>query len=133
MSFDVYLRCVGRGDRTKFPFSLIEKYFEPYADHQEEYCWGLLYPDGGRCMLYVNTREAEADGFMVADPPNHPEFWRAIFELLQQTPSFLNWPNGAVIANPAVRENIWKGAIEAYGEPVLVTTGEQILEAIGKR
>jgi hypothetical protein len=57
-------------------------------------------------------------------------------QILQQTTSILFWrgdgPAIAVIADPAVRDHLREDVIEALGEPMVVTDGLQILEAIRK-
>jgi hypothetical protein len=133
MGFDIFFDCFDRGEPADFPIALIERGFGRYAEGKGPECWVLLYPDGARSELFVDATEANVSDFMVARPPVHPEFWRAIFDLLRETPSCLYWPGGGpVIANPAVREHLPPEMIEALGEPTIVSAGEQILEEIEK-
>src|SRR6266568_4321603 len=101
MSFDIFLQCFHDGKQHGFPFVLIERAFGQYKRAGNDQCWILDYPDGGVCELYVDTTKERVEDFMVARPPASPEFWRTLFELLQQTPSCLYWPGGGpVIATP---------------------------------
>jgi hypothetical protein len=131
MSFDLFLQCFRNGAPETFPTALIEDGFGSYASVREPRCWVLRYPNGGFGELYVDAAREDISHFMVARPPDSPEFWRTLFDLLQQTPSCLYWPGGGpVIANPAVRNHLPSDMIESLGEPIVVSKPEQIIEAI---
>lgn len=135
MGFDIHFECVERGGPGEIPIALIKNSFGPYANFDDDNCATFAYPDGGRGELFTGKRGPTTGGFMVARPPVHPEFWRAIFELLRQTTSFLWWPGleTFVIANPATRDHFPKELIEGLEESILVVmSGEQILEKIRK-
>jgi hypothetical protein len=131
MSFDLFLQSFKDGAPTTFPTALIEKGFGPYAAIREPRCWVLRYPNGGYGELYVDAAQESLGHFMVARPPDSPEFWRALLDLLQQTSSCLYWPGGGpVIANPTVRNHLPPDMIQSLGEPIFVSAPEQIVEAI---
>ena len=132
MSFDIFLNCYDEnGESETFPFALIEREFGPFAAARAAKWWDLIDPDGGRCELYVDATEATIGHFMVASPPVHIAFWQSILNLLQRTPSCLHWPGGGpVIAQAFVRDHLPQYMIEGLGEPKIVSTPEQILQAI---
>jgi hypothetical protein len=134
MSFDVFFQIFDGTDDTKgFPFEIVEREFGRYTVNKEPKCWVLAYPDGGRCELYVDSTQAFIDHFMVARPPNSPEFWRSLFVILNQTSGCLHWPGGgSVIAQPFVRDYLPPRMLEGLGEPIVVRTPEQIVHAIEK-
>ncbi len=92
----------------------------------------LEYPDGSPTELRVGKDKPSA-GLSVSRPPASFEFWRAILSVLQQTPNCLYWPGGGpVIAQTFVRNHLPATMIEKLGEPILIATPEQIIEAIKK-
>ena len=130
MGFDMFLLSLQNGKPSAFPFSLVEKCFGPYASSRERDYWTLEYPDGGYCELFVDTSREDVEDFMVSRPPASPEFWQALFDLLRDTPSCLCWPGGGpAIVNPSLRDHLPTGE-DDLGEPLIVSTPEQICEAI---
>jgi hypothetical protein len=131
MSFDIFLQCFRNGKQYGFPFALVERGFGPYKHIRNDHCWILAYPDGGHCELFVDTTKEHIEDFMVSRPPASPEFWGTILELLQQTSSCLYWPGGGpAIAYASVRNHLPPDMIESLGEPTIVSSPEQIVEAI---
>ena len=131
MSFDLFLQSFRNGAPAKFPAELIEKGFGPYASAREPRCWVLRYPNGGFGELYVDLTHDEVSHFMVARPPDSPQFWQTLLDILELTPSCLYWPGGGpLIAQTFVRDHLPPDMIESLGEPTLVSTPEQIVEAI---
>jgi len=131
MSFDLFFQTFQSGVPAPFSTALIEKGFGPYASERSPGRWVLRYPNGGFCELYVDAEQETETSFMVARPPDSPEFWRTLLDLLQQTPSCLYWPGGGpLIANPMVRNHLPPDMIESLGEPIVVSAPEQIIEAI---
>jgi hypothetical protein len=130
MGFDLFLLSFQNGESSTFPISLVERRFGAYATSRDEDWWVLEYPDGGYCEVFIDATGEVVETFMVARPPASLEFWQALFELLRETPSCLCWPGGGpLIANPSVRDQLPKGKGE-LGEPTIVSTPEQICEAI---
>jgi hypothetical protein len=132
MSFDVFFQSFdAKRNPEKFSFALIEREFGPFATTKDAKWWDLDYPDGGHCEVYVDATGSSISSFMVARPPASEEFWLSLFKLLQQTPSCLYWPGGGpVIAQPFVRDRLPLQMIEGLGEPVVISTPEQIVAAI---
>jgi hypothetical protein len=132
MSFDIFFLCFDRGAPAQVPFALIEKGFGSFAARRDDTCWSLEYPDGGFTELFVDATQDEVGDFMVSRPPLSPQFWQALFDLLQQTKSCLLWPGDApLVANAAARAHLPIDIAE-LGEPIVVSTPEQILDEIRK-
>jgi hypothetical protein len=134
MSFDIFFQIFyGNDDAMGVSLEIIEREFGRYTVKKEPKCWILAYPGGGRCELYVDSAQAFVDHFMIARPPNSPEFWRSLFVILNQTSGCLHWPGGGcVIAQPSVRDYLPSRMLKGLGEPIVVRTPEQILDAMEK-
>ena len=131
MSFDIFFQCLENGDNGEFPVALFERGFRPFAEHWDADHVFLKYPDGGMGEIYAETAGETMNGFMISHAPAHPEFWQALFELLRETSSCLFWPGGGqVIARSSTRDHPAPDMIEALGEPSLVSSPQQIIDAM---
>lgn len=127
MSFDIGLACFQNGEPATFPRTLLERAFDLIADRSDPRRWVLK---GGGSTLYMGEG-AEITGFAVNRPPEYEEFWKAVMDVLRQTPSVLYWPGGGcVVANPAVTKHLPDYLIEAKGKPEVTTDPLEILEII---
>jgi hypothetical protein len=130
MSFDIFLQSFQNGRAVNLPDKIISTLFLKYCVNKSSDVFILEYPDGSRSELSVGKDKPSA-GLSVSRPPGSIEFWRAILSVLQQTPSCLYWPGGGpVIAQTCVRNHLPATMIEKLGEPILISTPEQIIEAI---
>jgi hypothetical protein len=110
---------------------LVEEIFGPYTtSNKDDSCWVLRFRDGGVSELNVDAGP-DIDGFMVSRPPNSPELWRGIIEILKRTTSVLYWPGTpCVVADASVIPHLPPDMIESLGEPVVTTDRDEILELI---
>lgn len=129
MSFDVWVGCFQNGELATFPRSIVERAFAAIADRSDPTSWKLADCRG---RLSIDD-QAEINGFSVNRPPAHDEFWDAIIEVLQQTPSVLYWPgNGCVIADSATAKHLPSKLIAAVGMPTVTNVPSEILDLIQK-
>ena len=130
MSFEIFLQSFHNGEATNLPDELITQLFLDHYAGKSLDVFILKYPDGSRCELSV-SKDNPAAGLSVSHPPESLEFWRSVLSMLQQTPSCLYWPGGGpVICQLLVRDNLPRTMIEKLGEPLVVSTPEQIVDAI---
>ena len=130
MSFDVYLSCFESGKNATFPFSLVESAFGSHAVIREPDFWVIDYGDEGRGDMYHDTGSSDTSGFWVNRPPWSLDFWQGVLTLLQHTPSCLYWGGGVVIAQPWMREHLPHELKESLGDPIIISTPEDIRQAI---
>lgn len=127
MSFDVWVGCFQNGELATFPRSIVERAFAAIADRSDPTYWKLA-DCGGRLAI---RDQAEVRGFSVNRPPVYDEFWDAIIEVLQKTPSVLYWPgNGCVIADPATAKHLPSELVAAVGMPTVTNVPSEILDLI---
>lgn len=130
MSFELFLQQFQNSHAVNFSDELVQNLFLKYCVGKSWDNFILVYPDGSRSELGV-VKDRPSAGLSVSRPPASLEFWRAVLSLLQQTPSCLYWPGGGpVIAQASVRDHLPPSMIKSLGEPLLVSTPEQIVEAV---
>jgi hypothetical protein len=129
MSFDIFLDAYYRRMPTSFPRKIVEEIFAPMIAGRDDRGWDLD-PIG---RVYIDDT-AEIGGFSVNRPPETPAFWDAMLTVLRRTPSVLYWPGRrggcACVADPDVIRNMPADMVESLGEPLVVTSGAAIREAI---
>jgi hypothetical protein len=131
MGFDIGYMCVKNGEPGEIPVAVVKNAFAPYLSACEDGHGNFYYYGRAGGELYIDVDRPNADGFTVSRPPLHPEFWRAIFELLQYTPSFLSWPGDIfAIADPTFRDHMPPSLLEPPFEVIVVKSGLEISKAI---
>jgi hypothetical protein len=130
MSFDVSLSCFKHCEHATFPFSLVEAAFGSHAAIRKPDLWVVDYGNEGRGDMYVDTDGRDISGFMVNRPPYSLDFWEGVLTLLRDTPSCLYWGIGLVIAQPWVSQHLPPDMKKSLGDPIIVSTAEDIRRSI---
>lgn len=134
MSFDIFFQTFRNGECAEFPFALFEREFGPFRESWEPEHVLLKYPDGGLAEIYVTTTNQTVRGFMITHAPATPRFWQSLYTLLMEAPGCLFWagggPGGPAVAQPAVRQHLPPGMVEKLGEPIVLTSPEDIVRVI---
>jgi hypothetical protein len=129
MSFSIYLTNFTKGENTKISRAVFDQVLGPFV--QPGVGYGpprLVFPDGGGGE-YGDEEGEEINGIYV-NRPGGLDLYRALFNILSRTPTALYWSPGIVVADPAVIPDLPPDMIEAWGEPKVVKSGEEILAAI---
>ena len=162
MGFEIFFSCYESGELCDLPLSEVESAFHSAIAYREgtggRCFWRLEYPvpnslDDQRVIsssgteyqvqdtefseIYMAVRvEVDSipvtDGFMVAGPASHTDFYAALLRLLQTNNSALFWPGGnsLVIGRSSAIEHLPIEMIESLGGPFLVTEPRQIIDRI---
>ena len=136
MSFDIFVTGFAKGAVTSFDRAIVEQCFEALLGTREASGWRLKLPGWERIGAFLYVEDGDRiDGFSVNRPPDHPLFWNALFEVLQQTPSVLFWPNdepkpGACVARAELASDMPVEMLESIGAPAVVASGEEIKKLI---
>jgi hypothetical protein len=124
MSFDIFLQAAPGEALDR---SMIERAFgDMIVGNPADDFWNLCGPEGEMYLANVFVGGgARVDGFMVAGPPDTPEFWGAIFEILRQSRSYLVWPAAGPLPTYCVADPDWRSFLpdkdfEHLGPPALV-------------
>ncbi len=129
-SFEVFLQSFQNGKAVNPPEELVRKLFLADSVDDGTGVFKLKRYQGGRSELRM-SKDCPLAGVTISRPPQNISFWRDVLSFLKDTPSCLHWPGGwPVIAQASVRDHLPPTMIEALGEPELVSTPEQIKEAI---
>jgi hypothetical protein len=126
MSFDVHLQLVEKYYRQGFSRSIVEEVFGPFLGSDG---YRLSFPGGGGGDLYVRDKPM-IGGFGVA-AAGGLALYDAFYEVLRRVPgTYLYWPGGVVVADPATIPLLPSGIEEALGAATVVHSGQEIVEAI---
>lgn len=121
-----------QGEPSPFPLTTLEKAFDACIEFREPRCWGLLFPDGGRSLLYLSEDTELITNFCLNRPVASAELWQGILEILRETSGILFWPDGGVVAHASVIDHLPPSLIESLGRPTIVSRPGEIIECIEK-
>lgn len=156
MGFEVFLSCYEQGECAEFPAAVLEDLWatvitrrEPIREGER---WVLNYPceidpdepttvlfQGRECPViredatdvYIRVDEAGmTDGFMVAGPPGHDDFYASLLAILRRTNTALYCAGlcPPLVGHAGMMAHLPPDMIEALGQPVLLTTPGEIIE-----
>jgi len=128
MSFTVNLQCFENGDFSQFPRQIAWDAFSKFAEQATDTCWNLSFPDGGSGRLRIDEGE-QVSGFSINRPGGYQVF-EVIFTVLRQTPSLVYWEGGCAVADPAVIPGLPPWMTQGLGQPAIVHSGKELIEAI---
>lgn len=135
MSFDIFVTTLTDDKNDLFERSIVERAFSALSSDQTEENWSLHTADGELTSADLSIDEGpRIPYFAVGRPPFIPEFWQAIFEVLQQTRTAIWWPTTGhpnyCVANPDLMAHFPDEVIAQSGEPTFVSSGAEIEAAI---
>jgi len=135
MSFDLFLNCVRDGETATFKRALFEEIIGRGAVNARFPLGTVEYPDGSGGEIYGadSEEDEEIDGLMFTHFGGDTLMAR-IWELADQTGSFLIWPSDgrclAVTSAETVR-HIPPDLAESFGPPFIVSSGDELDYVIG--
>ena len=135
MSIDVYVQCFRNGEFAAIPLQRIRDVFGPHLTETEPAYWRIRYNDANFCDLYLTAHDTDplmAHGFTIHSPCADQRLWDALASILALGDVVLYFPGGRapLVARPAVTKHLPPDMVEALGQPVVVTSGRDILGEI---
>lgn len=140
MSFEISLMTFRQDGSDDFDRAIVERAFKDITVNQEGDYWNLRLPGGDMVSAAVYIEDQpKISGFFVTRPPAlsyFPTFWDAMFEVMRQTRTLLQWPAGEegeppyCVANLALVPDLPSEFIEHFGSPQIVSSGAEIDAAI---
>lgn len=128
MSFDIFLDCFKGGNFAKFPRAIAWEKFAPYAKGSFGH-YDVCFPDGSGGYLGIDDDE-EISGFGV-NRPTGDMLYDVVFDIMRKTSTLLYWHERiAVVADEAVIREIPKEVLSAFGTPLIVHSGHEIISCI---
>ena len=131
MSFDLFLFSM---PEETFDRSVVERAFASFAEGIDTDDWLLRSPEGEpySASFTIDT-SPQINHISINRPPFVEEFWKAIFEVLQTTRTFLVWPApnepSYCVANPNWETYLGDDPLN-MGRPAFVTCPAEIPEVI---
>jgi hypothetical protein len=135
MSFEVYVQSFRNGEPSGVPRGKIRSAFGGYLTETEPNFWHLRYDDANSCDLNLTVDDADPgviQGFAVHRPCGDARLWDALAAILSLGDLVLYFPGGGapLVARTSVAQHLPMDMVEALGQPVVVTRGEQIQNEI---
>ncbi len=133
MSFDIFLIKFENKEVIKFKRSIFEDIFGPYVAHRESGFMRLVYSDQGGADIFIQDGD-EIGGAMF----NHcggEAFWQGLYELMARAGVAVFWadlPPCCAIPNEAMLEELSADFLDTVKTPSVVSSGHEIVEAIGR-
>ena len=132
MSFEVYVTTFRNGD---FASMTRDQLRTPFAEHLTELepdLWQVRYDDINWCDIYLTADSADTamvQGFSVRRPCGDQRLWDSLASILASTDAVLYFPGGRapVVGRRTVRQHLPPDLIDSLGEPIVVTSGTEIL------
>jgi len=134
----VYVQSFRNGEPSGVPRGQIRSAFGEYLTEREPNFWHVRYDDTNSCELNLTPDDAHADlicGFAVHRPCADARLWHALAVILSLGDLVLYFPGGGapLVARSSVAQHLPLDMVEALGQPVVVTRGEQIQNEIQRR
>jgi hypothetical protein len=135
MSFEIFVQTFQKGEFDGFPRQGIRDAFGTYLSELESDFWRLRYDDANSCDLYLNAHHSNANlvhGFMLSKPCGDLRLWDALAFILSLGNIVLYFPGGQapLVADISIAPHLPQDMIEALGQPIVVTSGNEILHEI---
>jgi hypothetical protein len=134
VSLDIFISAMTDDEADRFDRAIVERAFKAMAVDQSGDYWNLQTPQQEMTSVTISMEEtSRVSRFSVNRPPDYhsfPEFWNAMFEVLQQTNTVLFWPaHGPIphccLANPDMIPQVPAELIDAIGKTAFVTSGAE--------
>lgn len=135
MSFDLFVQCFRDGKLDGIPRQCVRDAFGPHLNELEPNFWQLDYDDLNSCNIYLTAHNSDSgliDGFTVNRPCYDQRLWDALASILTLGDVVLYFPGcrAPLVAQAIVAQHLPPDLIEALGQPLVVTSGNEIIREI---
>ena len=135
MSFEVNVQCFQKGECAEIPLQRVRDVFSPHLTEIDSQNWRIRFDDANFCDLYLRAHATDPElalGFTIHRPCADHRLWDALASILALGNVAIYFPGGRapLVASRDVTEHLPQDMIVALGEPVVVTSGEEILNEI---
>ncbi len=133
MSLDVYLQCFG-GEPAGISRAAVRALFPIVEQTSEPDYWSVLYDPANSCKINI-TPAASCDDLITSLSVNRPcgdlRFWESILAILRMGSVILYWAGGGpLVGSDGVAAELPAEIVEALGQPLSVSTAQDIVDAI---
>lgn len=133
MGFEVFIECLANGSQG-LPLQKVLDFFSGAASETAPEVLTVLFDKQNRCTIYFRRDSAKPDnitGLTVQRPCGDRRLWDALFQTMQAGPAVLFFPGSVpLVPSSAAAELLPSEMTDALGQPVVVTSGSDIVQAI---
>jgi hypothetical protein len=133
MSFDVYLQCFA-GKRLGIPRAAIHSLFPILEEKSEPDYWCVFYDRTDSCSISVTSAESDSERITFLSlnrPCADLRFWESVLAILRMGSVILYWPGGGpLMAGGSDRADLPPEIVKSLGQPALVNSAREIIDAI---
>jgi hypothetical protein len=132
MSFDVFVQCFQDGQPVAALSREAVRELFPVSGPDSD-VWDVRYDQRNFTDIYVGAPDDTLIArFMVNRPCKDPRLWDALLTILRMGHVVLYYPDckGPIVADESVVPHLPASMSEGFGEPRIVTSADQIVEAI---
>ncbi|WP_234249904.1 hypothetical protein [Billgrantia desiderata] len=135
MSFDVYLQSFSHGDPVGIPCDAIRETFGDALSETEADWWRLSFSPDVSCDLSLSALDDDPQSIhsIIVERPCHDHrLWDGLAHLLGKGSSVIYFPgcSGPLVADIAVVAHIPRDMLDTLGQPLLVKSGQDILQHV---
>ena len=133
MSFDIYLQCFA-GEPTGIARAKVRALFPIVEDKSEPDYWSVHYDPANSCKINVTPSTSDNElltSLSVNRPCGDLRFWESVLAILKLGPVILYWPGGGpLVAGDAIAAEVPLEIVESLGQPLAVSSAQEIVDAI---
>jgi hypothetical protein len=135
MSFDVFVQSFQDGEFAGLSRQRVREAFGLALHESEPNFWQLRYGEGRSSDLYIDVHDpdpSQIHGFTVNRPCTDEQLWDSLIAILTLGNVVLYFPGcrAPLVTHASVAQHLPAEIIEALGEPIIVTSGEDIQREI---
>jgi hypothetical protein len=134
MSFDLYFQPVTQGKPLAISRTQLRSLFPVVEKESEPDYWKIRYDSLNVCHIGIEPSTPASDllsSFHVERPCGAPQFWEALFQVLDSGPIVLYFPGGPpIVASDEVAAALAKDAANSPGEPRRVHLAAELRKII---
>jgi hypothetical protein len=136
MSFEIFVQCFKDGQSDVVSCQQVRDAFSPFLTECDLFDWHLSYSKEDCCDVSLTFDDKDKTllrGFIVFRPCADERFWDAIASILKLGNLVLFMPADCppFIGDSTVARHLPPDMLEGMGQPKCVTTGKEILNALG--
>jgi hypothetical protein len=136
MIADAYVNCFENGEFRSMSKQQIRDAFGSYCSDGGAVDWQLYYADQNIAdiVLHRNAEDStRLDDFVIIQPCRDIRLWDSLAKILKLGNFTLTFSTGKplCIADAAVAKHVPAEIVQDMGQPVVVHTGQDILNALG--
>jgi hypothetical protein len=137
MGFEVYVQCFDHGAPGGAPRAAIRALFPVSEAESEPDYWLVWYDEIEQCRFYISALKSDAalvECVCVDRPCGDMRLWDGLLEVMRMGPAALYFPGSAppLVASEAAAAHLPPDMIESMGQPLVVRSGQEILDIIHK-